>query len=70
MISPVMRDLDRVVAAIRVASGDKTYAITTTDRVRLVRVARMGGVPRPVVVGEWDTPADALDDLAQRLEPA
>jgi len=70
MTSPVMRDLDRVVAALRVASGDRTYALTATDRVRLVRVARTGGVPRPVVVGEWDTPADALDDLAQRLEPA
>ena len=69
-MAPVMRDLDRVVAALRVASGDRTYALTTTNRVRLVRVARMGGVPRPVVVGEWDTPADALDDLAQRLEPA
>ena len=70
MTSPVMRDLDRVVAALRAASGDRTYAITATDRVRLVRVARTGGPPRPVVVGEWDTPADALDDLAQRLEPA
>ena len=70
MTPAVMRDLGRVVASLRVASGDRTYALTATDRVRLVRVARTGGVPRPVVVGEWDTPADALDDLAQRLVDA
>ena len=70
MTPAALRALGRVVAALRAASGDRTYALTTAGRVRLVRVARTGGVPRPVVVGEWDTPADALDDLAQRLVDA